>query len=187
MNFGLFLVESLQVEHLSNACTTLLFWFELGDIAVFTALLAREGANNKEQREKSDVRAKDCQRRCIGALCVVEAARAELAQNISGPFLPIVYRKANVDITATQQQAATQRGGNEGKSVLVREDAFHAYIDKYILPVARRTYTHHESGMQVVYSTKFCKTIVMNKQAVLTCSLACSVRFKIFYRRSVKV
>ena len=34
------------------------------------------------------------------------------------------------------------------------------------------------SGMQVVYSAKLCKTIVMNNQAVA----ACPVRFKIFYR-----
>jgi hypothetical protein len=109
------------------------------------AVLAREGANSKEQREKMDVRAKDCQRRFIGALRVVEAAHAELARkNISGPFLPIVYRKANVDMTATQ------RGGNEGKSVLVHGDAIHACIVKHILPVARRTYTHRESGINWV-------------------------------------
>ena len=112
------------------------------------ALLAREGANNKEQREKTDVRAKDCQRRFIGALRVVEASHAELEQkNISGPFLPILYRKANVDMAATPQQAATQRGGNEGKSVLVRGDAIYACIVKHVLPVARRTYTHRESGI----------------------------------------
>ncbi|OUS45595.1 hypothetical protein BE221DRAFT_192917 [Ostreococcus tauri] len=115
---------------------------------VLAALLAREGANNKEQREKTDVRAKDCQRRFIGALRVVEASHAELEQkNISGPFLPILYRKANVDMAATPQQAATQRGGNEGKSVLVRGDAIYACIVKHVLPVARRTYTHRESGI----------------------------------------
>ena len=36
--------------------------------------------------------------------------------------------------------------------------------------------------MWVVYPTKFCKTVVMGNQAIL----ACPVRFKIFYRRSVK-
>ena len=39
------------------------------------------------------------------------------------------------------------------------------------------------SGMQAFYSTKFCKSVRMNHQALLTCL----VRFKIFYRRSVKV
>ena len=112
------------------------------------ALLAREGANTKEQREKADVRAKECQRRFICCLRVVESTHAELARkNIPGPYSPIVYRKANVAMTATPQQAATQRGGNEGKSVLVRGDAIHACVVKHILPVARRTYTHRESGI----------------------------------------
>ncbi len=39
------------------------------------------------------------------------------------------------------------------------------------------------SGMQVVYSAKLCKTVVMHNQAVA----ACPVRFKIFYRRCVEV
>jgi len=74
------------------------------------ALLAREGANTKEQREKTDARAKECQRRFIGALRVVKSAHEELARkNILGPYSPIVYRKANVDMEATPQQAATQR------------------------------------------------------------------------------
>ena len=105
------------------------------------AVLAHEAANSKEQREKMTVRARECQCRFIGALRVVEATHAELARkNISGPFLPIVYRKVNVAMTATPQQAATQRGGNEGKSVLVRGDAIHACIVKHVLPFARRTY-----------------------------------------------
>ena len=55
------------------------------------ALLAREGANTKEQREKTDARAKECQRRFIGALRVVESAHEELARkNISGPYSPIL-------------------------------------------------------------------------------------------------
>ena len=112
------------------------------------ALLAREGANTKEQREKADVRAKECQRRFICCLRVVESTHAELARkNIPGPYSPIVYRKANVAMTATPLQAATQRGGYEGKSVLLRGDAIHACVVKHILPAARRTYTHRESGI----------------------------------------
>ena len=66
-----------------------------------------------------DVRAKDCQRRFIGTLHVVEAAHEELARkSISRPFLPIVYREANVDMTVMPQEVAMQRGGNEGKSSL---------------------------------------------------------------------
>ena len=77
----------------------------------------------------------------------VQTAHAELARkNIPGPFLPIVYRKANVDMTATPEQAATQRGGNAGKSVLMRGDAIHACVAKHMLPVARHKWTHRESG-----------------------------------------
>jgi len=84
----------------------------------------------------------------VVCLRVVESAHAELARkNIPGPYSPIVYRKANVAMTATPLQAATQRGGYEGKSVLVRGDAIHACVVKHILPVARRTYTHRESGI----------------------------------------
>ena len=72
----------------------------------------------------------------------VQTAHAELARkNIPGPFLPIVYRKANVDMTATPEQAATQRGGNAGKSVLMRGDAIHACVAKHMLPVARHKWT----------------------------------------------
>ena len=103
------------------------------------AVLARESANNSEQRKKQEVRAEECQRRFIVCLLGVETAHAELARkNIPGPFLPIVYRKANVDMAATPEQAATQRGGNAGKSVLLRGDAIHACVTKHILPVARQ-------------------------------------------------
>lgn len=113
-----------------------------------------------------DVRDKDCRRRFIGALRVVEAAHAELAQkNIPVPFLPIVYRRANVDTTATQQQVATQRGGNEGKSVLARRDAIHVCIVKHILPVARRTYTHRKSG---IYCTDGSAAVSVEVDALLT-------------------
>lgn len=114
-------------------------WMNTESLAV---VLAGEGANSEGQREKMDVRAEDCQHRFIGALRVVEAAYAELAQkNIPGPFLP-VYNKANVDMTVTPQC-----GGNEGKSVLMRGDAIHTCVIEHMLPVARRTYTHRESGI----------------------------------------
>lgn len=52
----------------------------------------------------------------------------------------------HVTLASASQQAATQRGENEVKSVLMRGDAIHACILKHILPVARRTYTLRESG-----------------------------------------
>jgi hypothetical protein len=130
------------------------------------AVLARESANNNEQREKQEVRAKECQRRFIVCLRGVETAHAELARkNITGPFLPIVYRKANVDMTATPEQAATQRGGNAGKSVLLCGDAIHACVAKHILPVARQTWTHRESG---IYWTDVCAAVSERVDALLT-------------------
>jgi len=129
------------------------------------AVLARESANNNEQREKQ-VRVKECQRRFIVCLRGVETAHAELARkNIPGPFLPIVYRKANVDMTATPEQVATQRGGNAGKSVLMRGGAIHACVAKHILPVARTTWTHRESG---IYWTDVCAAVSACVDALLT-------------------
>ena len=69
-----------------------------------------------------DVRAKDCQRRFIGALRVVEAAHAELVRkNISGPFLPIVYRKANVDMTVTPNKRRRNAVGTKVNRCLCAE------------------------------------------------------------------
>ena len=130
------------------------------------AVLAREAADNSEQREKQEVRAKECQRRFMARLRDVQAAHAELARkNIPGPFLPIVYRKANVDMTATPEQAATQRGGNAGKSVLMRGDAIHACVAKHILPVARHKWTHRESG---IYWTDVCAAVSARVDTLLT-------------------
>ena len=44
------------------------------------AVLAREAANNSEQREKQEVRAKECQRRFMACLRDVQTAHAELAR-----------------------------------------------------------------------------------------------------------
>ncbi|OUS44852.1 hypothetical protein BE221DRAFT_171714 [Ostreococcus tauri] len=55
-------------------------------------------------------------------------------------------------------------------------------LQVYYLSIVTPDYSS-TSGMQVVYPTKFCKTVEMNYQAVL----ACPIRFKLFYRRSVKV
>jgi len=129
------------------------------------AVLAREAANNMNQGETQEVRAKDCQSRLIGALRNVETAHAELARkNIPGPFLPIVYRKANVDMTATPEQVATQRGGNAGKSVLLRGDAIHACVVKHILPVARQTWTRRKSGINW---TDVCAAVSARVKALL--------------------
>jgi len=129
------------------------------------AVLAREAANNMNQGETQEVRAKDCQSRFIGALRNVETAHAELARkNIPGPFLPIVYRKANVDMTATPEQVATQRGGNAGKSVLLRGDAIHACVVKHILPVARQTWTRRKSGINW---TDVCAAVSARVKALL--------------------
>jgi hypothetical protein len=76
-----------------------------------------------------------------------------------------VYRKANVDMTATPEHAATQRGGNAGKSVLLRGDAIHACVAKHILPVAHRTWTHRESG---IYWTDVCAAVSAHVDALLT-------------------
>ena len=123
-------------------------WTKMESLA---AVLAREAANNSEQREKQGVRAKECQRRFMACLRDVQTAHAELARkNIPGPFLPIVYRKANVDMTATPEQAATQRGGNAGKSVLMRGDAIHACVVNHILPVARQAWMRRKSGIHWV-------------------------------------
>ena len=130
------------------------------------AVLAREAANNSEQREKQEVRANECQRRFTACLRDVQTAHTELARkNIPGPFLPIVYRKANADMTATPEQAATQRGGNAGKSVLMRGDAIHACVAKHILPVARHKWTHRESG---IYWTDVCAAVSARVDALLT-------------------
>ena len=68
-------------------------------------------------------------------------------------------------MTATPEQAATQRGGNAGKSVLMRGDAIHACVAKHILPVARHKWTHRESG---IYWTDVRAAVSARVDALLT-------------------
>ena len=107
-----------------------------------------------DQREKQAARQADCQSRFLNALRCIKNAHAELEQlGKAGPWIPIVYtrlakrsKSLGAPPAASPRQAHTQRGGDEGKSVLPRGDVVHAAIVKHIMPIATQTFRQNASG-----------------------------------------